>query len=566
MNFLIEDEHKKLKKNHPIKYIFRFSFLIIGISIISIGLLLFLIDFDFGILINDINISFIIDILILIIGIIIASRFFIMPYYLRENSITVKKLLDLQEPIDYYVKFYSFAITRLIAAILLITAGLISYFIFGSEIKFNQTRYGIAIILGKRSFFYITGVPALGIGFGLLFYFLQSIFIGIFSQSKNFYYFFEMRPLCPYLTEIPKKEIELIKYQNNHLDSKLFWIILLLPFIIIQLMIGVSLFVEENVDLYYIPSWTFIMISILEIIALGLLIMFQQNYYGIVTKSHLYRLWFSPVKLRNRSDLIGNFSNLLKYETGKFFTRNHDNNSKFSDLDNTHIQLFKFILALFLIISGLLMPTNIILFGPLFWWVAVMYGFILLVKSISLDFSKKGGDKFYYDKEMETFIFQRKFSYKFQYVSAYQVKSLKIRKWYRNLDFFDFFGLGSILIILMIQQIENWTIIDTVSNIDNNVISSLYMMVVVFFIFLYVCVPIDVVEFKTPSITHRIHVTLRSKKQNKIQKVFNNMKKFPTEILKEDMIRTFYIRLFMILLLILGSIIYSVYKLTSFID
>ncbi|MFX1328622.1 MAG: hypothetical protein ACFE91_10875 [Promethearchaeota archaeon] len=561
----MDEENKKLKKKHPIKYIFRFLFLIIGISIFFIGFFLFLTGFDFGILINDINISFIINVIIIIIGIIITSRFFIPPYYLRQNSLTIKKLNNLRDSIEIYVKFYSFAITRLIAAILLIIAGLISSLIFGAEIGLYQIRFGNTLILGSRSFFYISGLPALGIGFVLLFYFLLSPFKGIFSQSKNFYYFFEMRPLCPLLTEIPKKDIELIKYQNNHFGLKLCWIILLLPFIGIQLVLGIFSSVIDNTDLSYIISWTFIVISILEIIALVLLVMFQQDYFGIVSKNCLYELWFSPVKLKRHSDLKQDLINFLKHETGKKLSPNHNQHANFSGLDDTHIKLFKFIFALFLIIPGLFMATNIISFGPLFWWVALIYGFTLLVKSISLDFSKRRGDKLYYDEEIEIFIFQRNFSYKFHYLAAYQIESIKIRKWYRSLDFFDIFGLGSLLIIGLIQKIESWAIIDTLSKIDDIIISSIYMMAVIIFIFLYLCFPIDMLEIKTPSITYRIHVTLKSKNQNIIQKYLNNVKKFPIEVLKEYMIRTFCKRLFMILLLTLGSIIYSVFKIIYFI-
>ncbi|MFX1596468.1 MAG: hypothetical protein ACFFBK_10455, partial [Promethearchaeota archaeon] len=180
-------------------------------------------------------------------------------------------------------------------------------------------------------------------------------------------------------------------------------------------------------------------------------------------------------------------------------------------------------------------------------------------------FSKRRGDKLYYDEEIEIFIFQRNFSYKFHYLAAYQIESIKIRKWYRSLDFFDIFGLGSLLIIGLIQKIESWAIIDTLSKIDDIIISSIYMMAVIIFIFLYLCFPIDMLEIKTPSITYRIHVTLKSKNQNIIQKYLNNVKKFPIEVLKEYMIRTFCKRLFMILLLTLGSIIYSVFKIIYFI-
>ena len=195
MSLLSDEDIEKLKENHPIKKLFRIAFLFIGIFNIIIGFVLFIIEFDFGITIDDINISFLVDILIILIGMIIASKYFIAPYYLRENSLTIKKMRDLREPIESYLKFYSIAITRLIAALLLLIAGIISFSIFGSDVG-HEIKYGSAVVLGGPSFFYVTGLPALGIGLGLILYFFLSPFRGTFSQSENFYFFYYISLLC----------------------------------------------------------------------------------------------------------------------------------------------------------------------------------------------------------------------------------------------------------------------------------------------------------------------------------------------------------------------------------
>ena len=96
MSLLSYEEIERLKKTHPVKYIFRILFLILGFFIVFIGFVFFVIRFDFRITIDEMNISFIADILIIIIGLIIASKFFIAPYYLRENSLTLKKMRDLR--------------------------------------------------------------------------------------------------------------------------------------------------------------------------------------------------------------------------------------------------------------------------------------------------------------------------------------------------------------------------------------------------------------------------------------------------------------------------------------
>ncbi len=563
MSILSEVEIEKLKETHPIKRVFRFLFLTIGIFIIFVGFLFFLIGFDFGILIEDINISFIIDFIIVILGMIIASKFFIAPYYLRENSLTIKKIRDLREPVEKYIKFNSIAISRLIAAILLIIVGSITLLFFGLEVG-HEVPYGSAVVVGGPSFFYVTGLPALGIGFGLMIYFILSPFRGIFSQSKNFYFFYELRLFCPWLTEIPKKDIEAIRYQNNHLGPKLGWIMLILPFIILQLMTAIPLFNVDSAGPNYVLSWIFLIISIIEIIVLILLVLFQQNYFEIASRTHLYEMWFSPIKFKQKSEFTEDLNSFLECEIKRDFKSDPKTQSIFSELNNTHFQLFNVIFGFFLIISGIVMATNMVLFGPLFWWVAIIYGFILLVKGYSLDFSNVEEDKFFYDQENSIFKFSRKFGIKFQYITAHNVESVKIRKWFRKLDFFDIFGLGVMITMLTIQQFEGWFIADTTLTINDNIISTIYMGFVFVFIFLYVCLPIDMIEFKTPSLVYRIQISLKLKHKNLIKKYYNNLKEFFKEVLKGDLIRTFRLRIGVILVLIIGSIFYSMYIIISF--
>jgi len=563
MSILSEEDIEKLKETHPFKRILRIIFLIIGIFIIFAGFMLFLNGFDFGIIIEDINISFIIDFIIIILGMIIASKYFIAPYYLRENSLTIKKIRDLREPAEKYIKFNSIAITRLIAAILMIIAGAISLLFFGLEVG-HEVPYGSAVVLGGPSFFYVTGLPALGIGFGLIIYFILSPFRGIFSQSRNFYFFYELRPFCPWLTEIPKKDIEAIRYQNNHLGPKLGWIMLILPFIVLQLITAIPLFMVERAGPDYVLSWIFLIISFLEIFALILLVLFQQNYFEIATKTHLYEMWFSPIKLKQKIELTDDLSNFLGCQIERDFTGDPDTHSVFSELDNTHFQLFNVIFGIFLIISGIIMATNMVLFGPLFWWVALMYGFMLIVKAYSFDFSKKGEDTFYYNKDNSIFKFRRRFGNKFHYISASNIESIEVRKWFRKLDFFDIFGLGAMIVMLTIQQIESWFIADTIPTIIHNIISTIYMAIIFLFIILYVCLPIDVIEFKTPSLIYRIQISLKLKDKSLIYKYYNNLKEFFKEALKNNLIRTFRLRIGVILLLVVGSIFYSFYIIISF--
>ena len=562
MSFITEEEIERLKETHPIKKIFRISFLIIGIFIIFIGFLLILIGIDFGITIDNINISFLIDVLIIILGMIISSKFFIAPYYLRENSLTTKKLDELREPVESNIKFSSIALIRLVVAIIFISVGILTLLIFGTDVGHTVT-HGSAVVLGGPSFFYVTGLPALGIGFGLLLYFILSPFRGNFSKSKNFYFFYEVRPFCPWLTEVPKKDIEAIRYQNNHLGPKLGWVMLILPFIVLQFMTAIPLFFVERAGPEYVLSWIFLIISMLEIFALMLLVLLQQNYFEIATKTHLYEMWFSPFKLkrRKRIELREDFSNYFECRIEKRV----ESNPRFTNVNETQFQLFNLIFGLFLIISAIVMLTQMILFGPLYWWVALMYGIILIVKAFSFDFSKKGGDEFYYDETSKIFKFRRKFSFKFHNITAFNVEYVKVRKWFRKLDFFDIFGIGSIIVMLTIQQIEGWWLVNSLSVITDNIISTIYLGIVFIFVILYVCLPIDVIEFKTPSIVYRIRITSKLNGKNLIHKYINDLREFPKEILKKELFNTFIQRLGIIILLIIGSVFYSIYTLIAFI-
>ncbi|GAG71404.1 unnamed protein product [marine sediment metagenome] len=193
MTYLTEEEIDKLKLIHPKKRYLRYLFLVIGILIIFLGCLFTFLGFDYFITLNGFNLSLIVNILIIIFGGIITSKFYITPYYIRENSLTFKKMRDLREPVEDYVKFYSLAITRLIASILLILNSIISYTIFGADMG-HEIEFGSAISLGGPSWFYVTGFPMLMTGLGLLIYFILSPFRGTFSKSKNFFFFSEIRP------------------------------------------------------------------------------------------------------------------------------------------------------------------------------------------------------------------------------------------------------------------------------------------------------------------------------------------------------------------------------------
>ena len=555
MSDLSEEEIENLKQIHPKKRILRYIFLLTGLLIIFLGCLLVFIGFDFEITLNGFNLSLLIDVLIVIFGGIITLKFYITPFFLRENSLTFKRMRDLREPVERYIKFNSFTLTRIVAALLLMINGIISYSTFGLDVG-HEIEYGSAVFLGGPSWFYVTGFPMLITGISLLIYFILSPFRGIFSKSKNFFFFYEIRLGFAWLTEIPKKDIELLRYQNNHTGPKLAWIILILPFIVLQLMTAIPLFAAERASPEFVLSWTFLILSFLDIIVLIILIFFQQNYFEIATKEKLYEMWFSPIKLRRQSQFKKNFSEFLECSPDLRDKEDISNTTIFSEVNTSYFQLFKLLFGMFLIIIAILMLTQMVLFGPLVWWIALMYGIILLVKGLFYDFSKAGNNTFQFNETSKKFRFKRILSYKFHYVAANNVESITVRKWYRKLDFFDIFGISLLLIFLTLQQLEGWLTADTLFLIQDNLISTFLWIAIIIIIVFYLCLPIDVIEVKNATITYRIPITLKLNGKKFYFKYLKNLKNFPKEALKPDMKKTFLLRMSVVILLIFGALFY----------
>ena len=555
MSYLSEEDIENLKITHPEKRILRFIFLLTGLFIIFLGCLLAFISFDFEITLNGFNLSLIIDVTIIIFGGIITSKFYITPYYIRENSLTIKRMRDLREPVEAFIKFNSFALTRLIAALLLITNGIFSYLIFGDDIG-HEVEFGSAIFLGGPSWFYVTGLPMLLTGISLLIYFFLSPFRGIFSKSSNFFFFYEIRLGFAWLTEIPKKDIEVYRYQNNHIGPKLAWIIFMFPFIVLQLQTAIPLFSAERAAPEFVLSWTFLILSVLDIAVLVILIFFQYNYLEVATKEKLYEMWFSPIKLRRQSQFKEDFSEFLECNLQSRGIDDKNNNSIFSEVSTTHFQLFNLFFGALLIVIAIIMLTQMVLFGPLVWWIALIYGSMLLVKSLFYDFSNRSGITLQFNQIAKKFRFKRIFCNKFHYIAANNVESVIVRKWFRKLDFFDIFGISGLLIFLTIQQLEGWLTADTLVLIGDNLISTLLWIAIIIIIVFYLCLPIDVIELKTATITYRIPITRERKEENIFFKYLHNLKDFSKEVILDDMKKSFLERMSAIILLIFGAMLY----------
>ena len=572
MPILSEDEIEALKQIHPKKKIIRIVFLLNGIIISIIGLLFLLFRIDLGLIVDNVNLSLLIDVLIIIIGFILASKYFIAPYYLRENSITIKSARNLREPPLKQLKFFSFAISRLIAAAILIVIGISSFLIFGIDVG-HEVEYGSAVVLGGPSFFYLTGLPMLGVGFSLLLYFVLSIFRGIFSESENFYFFYEFRTGFPWLTELPKKDIEGVRYQNNHLGPKLTWIVFFVPFIVLQLMTAIPLFFVENAGPEYVLSWSFLIFSVLEVGVMIILVCFQQPYFEIVSNDMLYEMWFSPINIKGQKEVKLLFKNFfdasrtspdeknLKEELG---TNSPNDEKFFSTIQKNHFLLFRLIFGVFLLTISILMIFQMILFGAFVWWIAFTYGIILIIKSFNNDFSNPDGNTYSYNPHQNLFTMNRQFRSKFIFIQFKNVESIEITRWYRKLDFFDLTAITGLLVFLTVQLFQGWVLADTINLILDNIFSTFVMLIIVFMLFLFICLPIDVIELKTPSIDYQIEISIQKGKGVFFERLKTNFFEKIKAISKRDMKRVFLIRFGALFSIILGVCLYMVIYFTFF--
>ncbi len=559
MRILNDEELEKLTSPSLKRWVFRSFYLIFGSILILLGILFTTSQFDFGIRVNGINLSLMIYISLLVIGLIITWKFFFTPYYLRRNSTINADLGNFKESLNNYVKVNSFSISRLIAALLFILVGIISLLIPVLEIG-DQLSYGGLFTLGENTFFYVIGLPAFGIGFSLLIYLIMSPFKGIFTQSQSSFFIFEFRPVFPWLTEISKNEIQTIKYQNNYLGRKLAWILLLVPIIGFQLITAISIFLAPNSILEIQFSWILILCSIIEFIGLILLLFFTQDFFGVITSDLLYYMWISPIKTKKRSQFNSIFSKFLNFES-----ENKDgNNNLFSEISKRHFQLFGLIFGMFLIIGAFLINTELFLIGPLTSWLVILYGVILVVKALSYNFSNQGGDSFYYDNKNKIFKFKREFKTRFNYINHYNVESVSVKKKFRKLEHIEMALLGWVLILTVSYQVESWLVLDTVIFLLNNLISTFFVVILLIFIFLYICLPIDQIEIKTLHNVYQIEVTTRLERKNIFTKYFCNLKEFPKQILKKELKKFFIQRIGLIIFLILISAFSTYFMLTTY--
>ncbi|MBA7506430.1 hypothetical protein ES706_05121 [subsurface metagenome] len=535
--------------------------LILGAFLLVLGFFIIVISYavefiDAGI---DFEVAFILGWFLFGIGLFMCIKITIMkipkPHIV---SYYLDKFFEVNEKPEKSIRFYSFALSRLIGSLLLLIMGFVDLFILTGGLSHHSAPFGQAIVLGGPSYFYTVGLFPSLFGIGLLLYVMISSFRGVFSNSKNNLYFHEFRPTSPWTTKILKKDIEALRYQNNNLGPKLIWVVLLMPFIVLSFIEGFYL-----INMYAIPRLEtpiqgilLIFSAIMECFALFFLVLTPQHYFEIATKDDLYEMWFEPEKSKIRLKEIDPITeeisevfecSMKKEEISEFMKSNQ--------ISTTHRSYTNLILGFFFIATSIVMWNFFILFGTLYWWFAIIFGSILVIRAISQDFSDVNGDLIEYNDSDKILKFQRKFRYKFFKIRTYKPTELKLAKQFRKLDFFDVAAIPGLLFFISLQITQSWALATSTVLILDSVISTIFMVVVCFLIFIYLCVPLDQVKFKTSAINYYIPVTLKSREKFNFKVV-----------LSKPLKKTFLLRLLFIVIMVVATIIgTSIYLASSFV-
>ncbi len=535
--------------------------LILGAFLLVLGFFIIVLSYavefiDSGI---DFEVAFILGWVLFGFGLFLCIKITIMKIpKLHIVSYYLDKFFEVNEKPEKSIRFYSFALSRLIASLLLLIMGFVDLFILTGGFSHHSAPFGQAIVLGGPSYFYTVGLFPSLFGIGLLLYIMISSFRGVFSNSKNNLYFHEFRSTSQWTTKILKKDIEALRYQNNHLGPKLIWVVLLMPFIVLSFIEGFYL-----INIYAIPRLEtpiqgilLIFSAIMECFALFFLVLTPQHYFEIATKDDLYEMWFEPEKSKIRlkeidpitEDISEVFECSMKKEEISEFMKNNQ-------ISTTHRSYTNLILGIFFIATSVIMWSFFILFGTLYWWFAIIFGSILVIRAISQDFSDVNGDLIECNDSDKILKFQRKFRYKFFKIRTYKPTELKLAKQFRKLDFFDVAAIPGLLFFISLQITQSWALATSTILILDSVISTVFMVVVCFLIFIYLCVPLDQVKFKTSTINYYIPVTLKSREKFNFKAV-----------LSKSLKKTFLLRLLFIVIMIVATIIgTSIYLASSFV-
>lgn len=413
------------------------------------------------------------------------------------------------------VQFFSLRWNRIIAAALFLILGFLDLFIITGTIGHHNTPFGNAVFLGGPSFYYLVGFFPQGFGIGLLLYVFFYSHKAHIASSENYFYYNMFKKNSTVHTTLPKKEIEMIRYQNNHINKNYTWIIILVPFIVLTAIQGVYLLTAPMLT-NPIQGILFLVTAVLETIALFYLALRPSNYIKITTKENNYETWFVPHKFQLTKLPIAEADGKERKDSAFMASNN---------ISSIHRNYRRLLLGLFFSISGLIMLIfyyAVGVFGNLYTMGSIIFGVLLIVKAVANDFSDNNGVAIDYDIEKRALSFKQTYRSRFVRIDTLQETDLKVVGQFQKISVFELLLIPILLTFSTIQTVQSWVLSSSPAVISNSVITTIFLTFIYLLIFLYVCSPTDHLEVRTPTFEYFIPITLTSGKNGVLKGVLSS--------------------------------------------
>ena len=481
------------------------------------------------------SVQYFLAVLVFILGAILVGMFFsLSPKELSEGEWTYKNSDKYREEVTSEAKFVSIPWTRFYAAILLLAVGILDYFFLGAyfgppeDIPVEEF-HGTALTLGGMSFFWLVGFPALMVGTGLLIYSLWSSYPGNISQSKNIYYIHERRILFPKLTEISKKEVEGLRYQNTNIGHRIIWVIFFVPTALLMLKYGLPMF-DEPRALTHEFSMMLTLTAVVHIVCLILLVVNPQNYMELVTKEKYYEMWFNPQETTARTKIL----NVLEYESHKVEGRGE---SSFEDLHKNEGDLlitgvkqhkyFRLILGIFILVLSLICYAFQVMFGTLFWFGGAVFGVGMVITSFLTDFNTF--QSVHFNQGSGKFLLSANYGRKNVHLAVFKTKSVSLTPHLRKLKPFEVLSGMWLMGIPIIMTIYSYVYGDFTRGIliMETIATTVITLVLIFLFFLYFCVPVNHLKIESETFTHYHEIPQNEERFGPFKRPFKKIIKSP---------------------------------------
>lgn len=405
---------------------------------------------------------------------------------LRQSTYFIPKFQQLRESPIKQVSFFSFSWSRCAALIIFIS--LIVWNVSVFTLRFGHGGdTGHWWNLGVFSWAYpLSIVPAL-LGVGLLIYLIISPNRTIIYESEHLFHIYEIRWLAPWLTEIPKSKIEAIRFNNNRNGPQWFYSVALI-FVIMVMNAGFALLehpYQTNV-LHFIHMF---ITSLLTLIALILLILFQHNYLEIATDDKLYEMWFdTPFKAKNKINEIADFFGLEPKSK-----QDPDNELQ---IIGTAKSYYRLVLSLILCFFGIYSIIKMTLIGEFSAYSFLIYGFIIFFKSIKEDFSDRNGIAIIIEKESNILKQKKNFGFIFEYhliknITNNSFNESVCRKYPQKIDAFDIAGINIIVVFIIREWIYELFVYEPIEILINNYLVGILESCILIALILMYIYPID---------------------------------------------------------------------------